>query len=162
VNLWPARPGRFALLLAALACSPAKNAPAATPTEQRPTRVLVGASGGKTLSVKVEVARTDAERQRGLMERTQLGADQGMLFVFAETGRHAFWMKNTLIPLDMLFIDELGRITGTVENAEPQSLTSREGGPSRYVLEVNGGTCAAWGVKPGDRVRFEGPIGSAE
>ncbi len=104
----------------------------------------------------VEVARTDAQREHGLMERRGLGPDSGMLFVFDETGEHAFWMKNTLIALDMIFIDASERISGIVENAEPLTTTPRIGGPSRYVLEVNGGYCAVHGVSAGDSVRLEG------
>jgi uncharacterized membrane protein (UPF0127 family) len=79
-----------------------------------------------------------------------------MLFLFDDTAERAFWMKNTLIPLDILFIDEEGRIVGIVERAEPRSERTRTvGRPSRYVLEVNGGWSAAHGVRAGDRVRFE-------
>jgi uncharacterized membrane protein (UPF0127 family) len=90
------------------------------------------------------------------MERRELGADAGMLFLFDETSDHAFWMKNTLIPLDMLFIAEDGRIVGVVARAIPGDLSPRSaGGASRYVLEVNGGWAAAHGVGAGDRVHFE-------
>jgi uncharacterized membrane protein (UPF0127 family) len=118
--------------------------------------VTIETAGGRALTVTVELARNDAERQRGLMYRESLEPDHGMLFVFDETAPHAFWMKNTLIPLDMIFIDGVGQIAGVVERAEPQTTTPRTaGGPSRYVLEVIGGWCAAHGVGAGDRVRFE-------
>jgi uncharacterized membrane protein (UPF0127 family) len=79
-----------------------------------------------------------------------------MLFLFDESAEHAFWMKNTLIPLDMIFIAEDGRISGIVTRAIPGDLSPRSaGGPSRYVLEVNGGWAEAHGVAAGDRVRFE-------
>ena len=90
------------------------------------------------------------------MQREQLAPDAGMLFLFDETEDHSFWMKDTLIPLDMIFVDEGGRVVGVVERAEPLTLSPREvGAPSRYVLEVNGGWAAAHGVAAGDRVRFE-------
>jgi uncharacterized membrane protein (UPF0127 family) len=117
--------------------------------------VIIDTSDGKSLSVKVEVARTPEARSRGLMFRTRLPPEEGMLFDFEKNSRHPFWMKNTLIPLDMIFIDEDGTIVGIVENAEPKTTAPRDGGRSRYVLEVNGGYCASLGVKTGDRVRFE-------
>jgi uncharacterized membrane protein (UPF0127 family) len=80
-----------------------------------------------------------------------------MLFLFDETAEHAFWMKNTLIPLDMIFIGDDGRVVGVVSRTTPGSLEPRSaGGPSRFVLEVNGGWAAAHGVAPGDPVRFVG------
>jgi uncharacterized membrane protein (UPF0127 family) len=91
------------------------------------------------------------------MFRQRLEPGRGMLFVFPETSDHAFWMENTLIPLDMIFIDEGGRVVGAVERAEPLSREPRSvGAPSRYVLEVPGGYCAEHRVRAGDRVRFEG------
>jgi uncharacterized membrane protein (UPF0127 family) len=140
--------------LCAIACSPASGAPdrSATPGP----RVVVETRAGGRHVVKVELARTDAERARGLMHRTELAPDAGMLFLFDETSEHAFWMKNTLIPLDMIFIGDDGRIVGVVARAVPGDLSPRAaGGPSRYVLEVNGGWAAAHGVAAGDRVRFE-------
>jgi uncharacterized membrane protein (UPF0127 family) len=116
--------------------------------------VLVDAAAG-TAAVRVEVARTPAQRERGLMDRPSLDRDAGMIFVFDETARHGFWMKNTLIPLDMLFIGEDGRVAAIVPR-RPLTLESTDGGvESRYVLEVNGGWSAAHGVKVGDAVRFE-------
>jgi hypothetical protein len=123
----------------------------------RPTaRVVVETRAGARHVVAVEVARTEVERARGLMDRRELAPDAGMLFLFGETAEHPFWMKNTLIPLDMLFLSEDGHVNGIVERAIPGDLTGRTaGGPSRYILEVNGGWAAAHGVAPGDRVRFE-------
>jgi hypothetical protein len=90
------------------------------------------------------------------MDRASLPENAGMLFIFDETSVHAFWMKDTLIPLDMIFIDDEGLIAGVVERAEPRTLAPRSvGRPSRYVLEVNGGWSAAHGIRAGDRVRFE-------
>jgi hypothetical protein len=119
-------------------------------------RAVVETASGAEHAVAVEIARTDAERARGLMRRRELADDAGMLFLFAESSDHAFWMKDTLIPLDMIFIGEDGRIVGIVERAEPRTLAPRSvGAPSRYVLEVNGGWARARGVRRGDRVRFE-------
>ncbi len=144
-----------ALLLAACAARPAAEpAPARAPA---PTpRVIVETAGGASLPVTVELARTDAERERGMMHRRELAPEAGMLFLFSENEHRSFWMKNTLLPLDLLFIDDGGRVVGIIERAEPLTLTPRDPGvPSRYVLEVNGGWAARHGVRPGDRVRFE-------
>ncbi len=139
-------------LLVLLCCVNAKAPDAPAPG----ARVVVETSSGARHAVRVELARTDAERARGLMWRERLDPDAGMLFLFEETAPHGFWMKNTLIPLDMIFIADDGRIVGIVESAAPQTTTLREtGAPSRYVLEVNGGWTAARGVRAGDRVRFE-------
>ena len=138
-----------AVLVMASACS-------ARPGTAAAARVVIETAAGARHPVRVELARTDAERSRGLMYREQLDDDAGMLFLFSESEEHAFWMKNTLLSLDMIFIGEDGRIVGIVQRATPQTLELRTVGlPSRYVLEVNGGWSAARGVKAGDRVKFE-------
>ncbi len=137
--------------LVVMACAPKKAESGSSP------RVVVETAAGARHAVRVEVARTEPERRQGLMNRPSLDADAGMLFIFDESSDHGFWMLNTLIPLDMIFIDDEGRIVGIVERAEPRTTTSRSvGAASRYVLEVNGGWAAAHGVKRGDRVRFDG------
>jgi uncharacterized membrane protein (UPF0127 family) len=103
--------------------------------------------------IVVELASTEREREVGLMNRDSMPADQGMLFDFKETRLITMWMKNTYIPLDMVFMDESGRVTHVAANAQPLSLdiiSSRE--PARYVLELNGGTAARYGLKAGDRL----------
>ena len=117
---------------------------------------VVVESGTSTHRVRVELAADDASRERGLMFRKELSDDQGMLFLFDEEGEHSFWMKNTLIPLDLIFVGSDGRITGFVERAQPLDLRPRSGGPSRWVLEVPGGWVARRGIRVGDRVRLEG------
>jgi uncharacterized membrane protein (UPF0127 family) len=142
----------LAIVVAALACASKKGGEPPGP----PPRVVVETAAGARHAVTVELARTDAERARGLMRRESLPDDRGMLFLFDETAEHAFWMKDTPLPLDIVFIDDGGRIVGIVERAVPYSEALRTvGAPSRYVLEVNGGWTGARGVKPGDRVRFE-------
>ena len=80
-----------------------------------------------------------------------------MIFVFPEESLRSFWMKNTLIPLDMLFVDAKGKVIGIVENAEPRTLASRSvEGDSKFVLEVAGGWCARHGVAAGDTLALEG------
>jgi uncharacterized membrane protein (UPF0127 family) len=140
------------LLGLTIACASRAPDPSAAP----PARVVIETRAGARHVVTVELARNDAERARGLMHRSALAPDAGMLFLFDESSEHAFWMKNTLIPLDMIFVSEDGRVAGVVARAVPGDLSPRSaGGPSRYVLEVNGGWAEAHGVGPGDRVRFE-------
>ncbi|WP_375766517.1 DUF192 domain-containing protein [Archangium gephyra] len=120
-------------------------------------QVLLEDTSGGVHRVDVEVAATPEARTRGLMWRQELPAGQGMLFVFPEDEVQSFWMRNTLIPLDMLFIDSAGKIVGIVENAQPRTLTSRSVGlPGRYVLEVPGGWSRAQGLARGGTVRFQG------
>jgi uncharacterized membrane protein (UPF0127 family) len=102
----------------------------------------------------VEIADTDATRERGLMFRKHLAGDQGMLFDFKTPQPVTFWMKNTLIPLDMLFIAPDGRVISIARQATPMSETAiPSGGDVLAVLEIRGGRAAEVGVEPGDRVR---------
>lgn len=101
----------------------------------------------------VEVARTDEERAKGLMFRKELAEGTGMLFDFKPDQDVAMWMRNTYIPLDMLFINADGTIRRIAENTEPLSeKTIPSGGPVRGVLEVIGGTAKKLGIAPGDKV----------
>jgi hypothetical protein len=103
----------------------------------------------------VEIADTEAERAQGLMFREKLGAEEGMLFVYPSDRVVGMWMKNTLIPLDMLFIAADGRVLGIVERTVPHStatVSSEE--PVRAVLELNGGTVARLGIGAGAKVRL--------
>ena len=102
---------------------------------------------------QIEVANNDASRERGLMDRRYMAADHGMLFEFDHEAPVAFWMKNTYIPLDMIFIAPSGVVTHIAANAEP--LSERiipSGGPCVAVLELNGGAAASIGLKVGDKV----------
>lgn len=100
----------------------------------------------------VEVAATEAQRSQGLMFRAKLGRDDGMLFVFDDPGYYAMWMKNTLIPLSVAFIDGDGVILNILD-MEPKTLDSHAAaGPARYAIETNKGWFAAHKVKAGDRV----------
>jgi hypothetical protein len=105
----------------------------------------------------VELATNDAERERGLMFRKELPDGQGMLFDFVHERPVSFWMHNTYIPLDMLFITADGRVLNIAENTEP--LSDRlipSAGPVRWVLEVIGGTAKKLGIAAGDRVDIAG------
>jgi uncharacterized protein len=126
------------------------TAPAAAPS------VTLASEDGQAWKVNVEVANTPSLRANGLMNRASLAEDAGMIFLFPKMDALSFWMKNTLIPLDMIFIRDDFSIAGIVENAEPLTLDPRGVGvPSQYVLEVNGGAAARHGIKAGSRVRFD-------
>jgi uncharacterized membrane protein (UPF0127 family) len=113
---------------------------------------IVTSSGAHPFSV--EVMRTARERERGLMFRRALPVDRGMLFDFESERLVQMWMKNTYIPLDMIFISRTGRVVGLAENTEPLSeRIISSGAPAAAVLEVNAGAAARIGLKIGDRVR---------
>jgi uncharacterized membrane protein (UPF0127 family) len=113
---------------------------------------IVTATGVHAFSV--ELASNDAERERGLMYRRFMPKDRGMLFDFKREEPVMFWMKNTYIPLDMIFISRAGVVVGVAANAEPLSeRTIPSGGPCYGVLELNGGVAAGIGLKVGDKVR---------
>ena len=102
--------------------------------------------------IQAEVANTAASRERGLMHREKLAPNQGMLFVFPETSVHCMWMRNTLVPLSVAFLDERGVILN-IANMQPQTEVSHcAGSPARYALEMNVGWFAAKGVKPGAKI----------
>lgn len=107
--------------------------------------------------VDVELVSTPAQIERGLMFREHLPPSQGMLFLMTEEKNWPFWMRNTLIPLDLIYIARDKTIAGIIENAEPRTETLRDvGKPSLFVLEVNGGFCAAHKIAVGAKVQFEG------
>lgn len=111
-------------------------------------------SDGKSHRFAIEIARTPEQAQQGLMFRTRLAPDAGMLFLYDPPQPVAMWMFQTLIPLDMLFIGADGRVVNIRERAVPGSTeTIPSAGPVRAVLELNGGTVARLKLKPGDRVR---------
>jgi uncharacterized protein len=129
---------------------------------QGPRIEIVGADGAPRAAVTVEIADTAASREYGLMFRKHLDEDAGMIFVFKAPEHQDFWMKNTIIPLDMIFADSTGKIIGMVRNAAPFSETiDAVDGDSQYVLEVNGGFCDRHGVKAGDTLRFQGFVPQA-
>ena len=102
--------------------------------------------------LRVEIAATDPEREKGLMFRRTMGANDGMLFIFDEPAYHSMWMKNTLIPLSVAFVDREGVILNILD-MEPQTLdTHMSAGPSIYAIETNKGWFAQKKIKAGDRV----------
>jgi uncharacterized membrane protein (UPF0127 family) len=118
-----------------------------------PARVdLKGDWGSARFSV--EVADDPRERSQGLMNRETMPRSAGMLFVYEQPQRAVFWMKNTLIPLDMIFMDETGTVTRIHENAVPLDLTGIDGGDGmQFVLEINGGLSGRLGITEGSVLR---------
>lgn len=111
-------------------------------------------TGAGSHAVAVEIADTPERRTVGLMHRPALAPDRGMLFDFGTTRPVAMWMKNTLISLDMFFIDRFGRIVAIAAETVPLSLKRiPSGAPVRFVLEMAGGSAARLGAAPGDRLR---------
>lgn len=140
------------------------NEPAAAPGDAAPAAdripVTIHTEGGPVV-FQAEVADTPAERSRGLMYREQMGKQDGMLFLFPDERPNSFWMRNTLIPLDMIFIRADRTILGIVENAEPRTDTPRAvPGLSQFVLEINGGLSRKLGIEAGQTVTFMAPIPS--
>ncbi|HEY1430502.1 MAG TPA: DUF192 domain-containing protein [Stellaceae bacterium] len=121
--------------------------------QQFPTSELTIISASGPHRFKVELAETPAQMMQGLMFRTSLAPDAGMLFDYKEPTAATMWMRNTLIPLDMLFVDAQGRIVNIHQRAVPESLDLIAGAaPVRAVIELNGGTALRLGIEPGDRV----------
>jgi hypothetical protein len=150
------------LALLVPACSPqaAENAPAAAATQAsvHPASGLqvipltVTTLGG-THAFRVEVAKTPQEQAKGLMFRTAMEPDEGMLFPYDQPRELSFWMKNTVLSLDLVFIDAQHRILNIAENATPYSEQSIESaGPGVAVLELNGGRTRELGIVAGNKV----------
>ncbi len=127
---------------------------------RQPQVVIHAAKGLATVSV--EVADTPDSRAHGLMYRNDLGADAGMLFIFPTEAQQSFWMKNTPLPLDMVFIGSNRHIAGIVADTRPFT-TNPQGvtAPSQYVLEVHAGFCAKHGIGVGNAVDFARVPGTA-
>jgi uncharacterized membrane protein (UPF0127 family) len=147
----------LAVAVVALSCGCGREPTLAAGAAQPPARpahvVLPLPVTGATREVTVELALTNVERNNGLMNRTRLEPDAGMLFIFMDDAPRRFWMKNTLIPLDILFLDADGTIQNIarghpgVEQPGYHSLR-----PARMVLELNAGWCAEHGLQPGAKV----------
>lgn len=119
-------------------------------------------SGGSSLRFHVEVVDTAKGREDGLMFRESLPKFSGMLFVYEAPQPVAFWMRNTLIPLDILFFDAAGRLERIAANAQPHDETPLFGGNAiQYVLEINGGLAAELGITPGAEIRNPAIEGAA-
>ena len=120
-------------------------------------RVVIVAAAGTEFAVRVEIADTKAKRTVGLQYHQELAEDQGMLFLFTEQRVQTFWMKNTPISLDLIFINGHRKIVGIVHKAVPFSLaTLSVSAPSQFVLEIKGGLAQRHNIEVGDSARFEG------
>ncbi len=151
-------------LLALAACSPpagagASSSPAAAstahPVSGLPVIPLTVTTAGKAQRFQVEIARSEEEQAKGLMFRTVMGANEGMIFPMDPPRRASFWMRNTVIPLDIIFIGADRSILNIAANAVPYSEASlASSGAVSAVLELNGGRAAQLGIAPGDRVAW--------
>ncbi|HEX4405301.1 MAG TPA: DUF192 domain-containing protein [Polyangia bacterium] len=153
-------PLALAVSLAVL-CAPACKSSAGQRQTESATPVAAPTveidTGERKVSFRVELARSEPELEKGLMYRERLAPETGMLFLFPRESVQTFWMKNTLIPLDMIFISADHKIAGIVHDAEPQTLTVRSvAEPSQYVLEIGGGLSARLGLRAGATVTFHG------
>jgi len=145
-------PGVWLIVLAALCSFAATNAHAEAPVAV----VTVTSANGDGHEFVLEVADTEERRQRGLMFRKELPEDGGMIFIYDPPQVAAMWMKNTLIPLDMVFVDAGSRIAHVASRTTPHSLEPISAGvPVAAVIELNGGTCDRLGMGVGDRVHYE-------
>ena len=136
--------------------APETTAPSSGSEAAQATTLAIISSDGTRTEVEVEIADDQAEQQRGLMERTELAENTGMLFVFDREERRSFWMRNTLIPLSIAYIDSEGRIVD-IQDMEPRddippNYVSAE--PAQYALEVNQGFFDERGIEVGDEVEL--------
>ena len=146
------------------ACSPqvadsaesaASKASDSHPVSGLPVIPLTVKRAEKAIVFRVELAKTGAEQQKGLMFRERLGPDEGMIFPMDPPRGASFWMKNTVIPLDIVFIGTDGRISNIAANTVPYSLQPIPSeGLAKGVLELRGGRAAELGIVPGDRVEW--------
>lgn len=118
---------------------------------------MADASGAQTLTnIDIEIAETDTDRERGLMWRRAMEEEQGMLFLMERMEMQSFWMLNTYLPLDIIYIDDQFRIVSIQKNTQPQSLKPIPSlRPAIYVLEVNGGYCDRHGIQEGHYIKYE-------
>ncbi len=142
-------------LLAAFLLSAGLSSPVLAAGEEvpLPTEILTITTGKGPQQFTVEVAATDVQKAKGLMFRERMALNEGMLFLFPASGDRYFWMKNTPLSLDIIFIGDTGRIIHIAEGTTPfseKTISSR--GPAQYVLEVLAGTSRRLGIKPGDQV----------
>jgi uncharacterized protein len=147
------RTRRIILLLAILLATALPGGAAEPQLQQFSTSHLMIVSATGPHRFNVEVAETPGQMEQGLMFRRSLAPDAGMLFDFRKPTIATMWMRNTLIPLDMLFVDQQGLIVNIAQRAVPESdQTIAAAAPVRVVIELNGGTAERLGIQPGDRV----------
>jgi len=159
----------FCLAVAGCRRDPPSSANALRPSPEDPTaetysapalptgKVLLRDAYGGMHPVEVEIATTAAARNRGMMWRRDLPDGKGMLFIFLHEADQGFWMRNTLIPLDLIFISKGRKVVGIVSQAAPRTLTTRSvGQPSLYVLEVPASWAERQGITVGSEVEIQG------
>ena len=140
--------------------SSSATGPASEKTEAAPEiqGSVIFHSAGESKKIDVEIARSIYEHSKGLMDRTSLPHNQGMLFIFEDMGPRSFWMRNTRIPLDIIYVDDRQRVVSIRKNAVPMSDESLPSeGPARYVVEVNAGFTDLYRIAPGDSLTFDIP-----
>lgn len=150
----------FLLLLVFQSCKdtekPKVETPRITFQKEGELRILRSATDSVLSALEIEIAENEYETQTGLMYRDSLGKDHGMLFIFPTEEMHAFYMKNTNIPLDILFIRADQTIATIAENTSPMDEASIPSGvPVKYVLEVNAGYVQQHGISAGDSIVFD-------
>lgn len=119
--------------------------------------LTIVAQDGQQHNFIVEVAQTDQQKSYGLMFREELADDKGMIFLFEKEEKRGFWMKNTLIFLDMIFVNEAGTVVKVHSMAQPHDTTMISSDiPAKAVIEVRGGLAADLGINAGDRIQFKG------
>ena len=117
---------------------------------------LIKASGDTLKKLDVELAESDYEHQTGLMYRESMDTDQGMLFVYESERIRSFYMKNTYIPLDIIYYSKDSTLVSIQKNATPRDETSLPSeAPTQYILEINGGLSDEWGIEQGDKFSFK-------
>ena len=152
--------GLFCILLCLQGCKDAQDSPLDTApvsfSKEGELQIFNADTDSIRVALDIEFAQTDYEIQTGLMYRKTMGEKQGMLFIFQEEAPHSFYMKNTLIPLDILFIDKDLKIVNIQKDNRPLSESGiPSAGPVQYVLEINAGLSERWKLVPGDRIKYE-------
>ena len=137
------------LLVVALSCKPK---PATTEVQ------FVRGEQALSPELHLEMAKTAGEHQLGLMYRKEMAENSGMFFIFPHEEQRSFWMKNTYLELDIIFIDTDLRVVSMTHRAVPLSEVGRKSkGPAKYVVEVHGGEAKKWGLKKGDVLKLSDP-----
>ncbi len=152
---------RFVLLIVAVVvCSAVTLFACAQPSKLQTVELSFGTtSGGETPRIVAEVCANDSERSLGLMFRKSLADTAGMIFLFDREQEHSFWMKNTYIPLDMLFVGANQKVVGILENVPPLTEAPRSVGvPSLYVVELSGGAARKLGIATGSHMTVHGVL----
>ncbi len=135
---------------------PKPGSTAAGPQFTKEGTLSITRAGREIVALDIEIADTREDITQGMMYRTQMAENRGMLFLMEDTKIQSFWMLNTLIPLDIIFLGEDRRIINIAADTPPKSIESVSStAPARYVLEVNGGYAAKKGLQPGDLVSWE-------